>query len=174
MRAGCSASPSADVADINPKRVIERGNRWIKTVRIGGKRSDRVLLLILAFLFVECSCATVGDPVYEFVYSEQRHRVPCMFQPTHAEVDEALKRHADDVRRIESIPGVVRGELVQAPAYWWDPPSCSGRRDITWTIDHIERREPASVIKKRIMTIIGDDVRFHGIPYNILNSGSPF
>ena len=140
------------------------------------KRSDLVLVLILAFLFIECSCGIVGDPIAESWYSEQRHRVPCMFQPTHAEVNEVLQRHAYDVRRIESIPGVVRGSIhsARAPAYWWDPPACSGRRDITWTIDHVDRPEPPGVIKKRIMTIIGDDVRFHGIPYNILNSDSPF
>ena len=145
-------------------------------MRIVNKRSDRVFLLILAFLFVECSCAIIGDPVHEFWYSEQLHRVPCLFQPARAEVNEVLERYAEDVQRIESIPGVVRGEAnsARAPVYWWDPPVCSGKGDITWTIDHFDRPEPARVIKKRIMTIIGHDSRFHGIPYNILNSDSPF
>ena len=143
---------------------------------IVNKRSDRVFLLILAFLFVECTtCAIVGDPLAESVYSEQRHRVPCLFLPSDAEVAEILERHAGDVRRIESIPGVIRGEVgIRAPVYWWDPPACPGRRDITWTIYHVDRPEPPGVVKKRIMTISGHDVRFHGIPYNILNSDSPF
>ena len=88
-------------------------------MRIISKPSDRVLVLMLAFLFIECSCAIVRDPVHESIYSEQLHRVPCMFQPTHAEVNDVLERRANDVRRIESIPGVVRGELhsARAPVY---------------------------------------------------------
>ena len=154
------------------KRIIERGNRWIKSVRIGGKRSDRVLLLIFAFLFVECSCAIVRDPVSEFVKSQQTHRIPCWLLPTDAEVKEVLERHADDVRRIEAIPDVVRKKTYAShgPVHWWAPPQCSGRSDITWTIQ-VSVSDYSRYAKKRIMTIIGDDVHFHGVPYNILVVG---
>ena len=141
-------------------------------MRIINKRSDLALVLLLAFLFIECSCATVRDPVSEFVRSQQTHRIPCWLLPTDAEVSEVLERYADDVRRIESIPKVVRKKThaSHGPVHRWAPPQCPGRSDITWMIQESTSNYSRHA-KKRIMTIIGDDVRFHGVPYNILVDG---
>ncbi len=137
------------------------------------KRSDLVLVLILALLFVECSMSIVRDPVSEFVLAVQTHRVPCWLWPSIDEVERVLERHAEDVRLIESIPGVtrgIRGWPVSPPTYWWAPPACPGKTDVTWMIHH-STGDYTRDVKRRIMSIIGDDTRFHGVPYNILNIG---
>ena len=114
-----------------------------------------LVLGALVFTIVEVNTAYARDLLSLSVYGTKPHRIPCSKWPTPDEVKQVIDRHAQVVRRIESVnPG---GILLSI-----NTKRCPGRAEI-------EIYYPASRHREAIKRIIGDEKFFFDVPYTLIN-----
>lgn len=133
---------------INLRRVA-LGLRWwqyLVGISAGG---------LLALAIVEINTVYLRDLVSVSIYGTKPHRIPCDEWPTSEEVEQALDRHTDVIRRIENVkPGGIDLSI--------NTRSCPGRAELY--IYYPARRHI-----NEINMIIGDEKYFFGVPYTLRN-----